>query len=103
LLTQPLRGRFDLAEPNKADSLVGRSCVITTSEATERSGQARVEAEAAPLLLNVRVASGSLRKDQPALITGYEADRGVFIVEPIAVEPLSPGSVPSEPPHREAV
>ena len=96
--TQPLRGRFDIIEPNKAESLVGRTCVITTSDVTDRFGQARVEAEAAPLLLNVRGKPGAFRKNDPALITGYDTERGVFLVEPIPSDHLI-----SEPPHPEAV
>lgn len=46
-LTQPLRGKFDTIEPNVADTLIGRTCVITTLEVSERFGQARVESNGA--------------------------------------------------------
>lgn len=96
LLTQPLRGKFDNVEPNVAETLVGRRCVITTSEVTERFGQARVESDGAPLLLNVRGEAGLLTKEDVAVITGYDGARNVFSVEPVSV-------VSSEPPHQEAL
>jgi hypothetical protein len=96
VLTQPLRGKFDAIEPNVAETLIGRTCVITTTEVSERFGQARVESNAAPLLLNVRALSDTLTKNDVALITGYDRDRDVFHVEPVA-------TLTSESPTREAV
>ncbi|MBA3312567.1 MAG: DUF1449 family protein [Planctomycetota bacterium] len=96
LLTQPLRGKFEVVEPNVAETLVGRTCVITTVEVSERFGQASVESEGAPLLLNVRAPAETLSKHDVAVITGFDRDRNVFFVEPVA-------AVPSEPPTREAV
>lgn len=96
VLTQPLRGKFDTVEPNVAETLIGRTCVITTTEVSDRFGQARVESNAAPLLLNVRALPGTLSKNDVAMISGYDRDRDVFHVEPVA-------TVPSESPTREAV
>jgi hypothetical protein len=96
VLTQPLRGKFDTVEPNVAETLIGRTCVITTTEVSDRFGQARVESNGAPLLLNVRAQPGTLTKNDVASIAGYDRDRDVFHVEPVAV-------VPSESPTREAV
>ncbi len=84
LLTQPLRGKFETPEPNTADTLIGRTCVITTSDVSDRVGQARVESDAAPLLLNVRGRSGTLAKHDIAVIVGYDGDRNLFFVEPVA-------------------
>lgn len=106
LLTQPLRGKFDTPEPNVAGSLVGRTCVVTTSEVTDRFGQAKVEAEGAPLLLHVRGPAGAFQKNDVARIAGYDADRRVFLLEPVSssepnaiTEPVST----SGPARREAV
>lgn len=96
LLTQPLRGKFDSVEPNVAETLVGRRCVITTSEVSDRFGQARVESDGAPLLLNVRGPSDLLAKNDVAVITSYDSARNIFYVEPVPV-------VSSEPPHQEAL
>jgi Protein of unknown function (DUF1449) len=95
VLTQPLRGKFETVEPNKAETLVGRTCVVTTSEISDRFGQARVECDGAPLLLNVRGPAGAFQKNDLAVIVAYDADRSVFLVEPV--------SAPSEPARREAV
>jgi len=89
-LTQPLRGKFDTVEPNRAETLVGRTCVVTTSEVSDRFGQARLEAEGAPLLLHVRGEAGTLGKNDVALITAYDADRGVFLVSPVSANPSDP-------------
>jgi hypothetical protein len=89
LLTQPLRGAFETVEPNRAASLVGRTCVVTTSEVTDRFGQAKVEAEGAPLLLHVRGAAGALKKNDLAVIAAYDAERRVFLVEPVAENVLT--------------
>jgi hypothetical protein len=96
VLTQPLRGKFGVVEPNVATTLVGRTCVITTNGVSPSFGQARVESNGAPLLLNVRGAVGMLVKNQAAVITGYDPDQRVFFVEPLPAVPL-------EPPHTEAV
>jgi hypothetical protein len=96
LLTQPLRGKFETIEPNVAESLVGRTCVITTLEVSDTFGQARVESEGAPLLLNVRAPAETLSKNDVAVIAAYDRDRNLFFVEPVA-------AVPTEPPTRETV
>ncbi|MGC1274452.1 MAG: hypothetical protein WBC44_12150 [Planctomycetaceae bacterium] len=95
LLTQPLRGKFETVEPNKAETLIGRTCVVTTGEVSDRAGQARVDSHGAPLLLNVRGPAGTLNKNDVAVIVGYDDDRHLFLIEPIAA--------PSEPACRETV
>ena len=96
LLTQPLRGKFDSVEPNVAATLIGRYCVVTTSEVSETFGQGRVESAGAPLLLNIRGPAGTLTKNDTAVIADYDPVRNVFVVAPV---PASP----QEPPQREAV
>ena len=98
LMTQPLRGKFEAIEPNVAQTLVGRACVVTTLEVSERFGQARVESNGAPLLLNVRGADSHLTKNDVAVITGYDSDRCVFYVQP-----LPPQSDPSRPPWEDGI
>lgn len=80
LFTTPLVGKFDPAEPDTAEDLVGRECVITTLEATVASGQASVSAVAAPHLLNVRTADGTLSKGDSAEIIDYDREKRVYIV-----------------------
>lgn len=80
LITQPLRGRFDPVEPNRAKDLIGRICTITTSEVSQTAGQARYETEAAPLLLNVRSGEGTLARGDLAEIIDYDTEQHVYFV-----------------------
>jgi hypothetical protein len=81
LLTQPLRDKFDVQEPNPAEELVGRTCVITTSEATDRFGWAQLDTGASPLSLSVRAVEGSLSKGDVAEICGYDAEQRAYLVK----------------------
>jgi Protein of unknown function (DUF1449) len=81
LLTQPLRGKFDLEEPNPAADLIGRTCVITTSEATERFGWARLDTGASPLDLSVRTTGEHLSKDDLAEICGYDPEQRAYTIK----------------------
>jgi hypothetical protein len=81
LCTQPLRGFFDAADPNPAESLVGETCVVLTPEVTAEAGQASFHTSAAPLLLNVRLSEGSSpTKGSRVLIVGYEPERNIYLV-----------------------
>jgi hypothetical protein len=80
LLTQPLRGKFDVHEPNPSEELIGRTCVITTSEATDRFGWAQLETEASPLSLSVRSVDGTLSKGDLAEICGYDEEKRAYLV-----------------------
>ncbi|HUG89726.1 MAG TPA: hypothetical protein VML55_02770 [Planctomycetaceae bacterium] len=81
LLTQPLRGKFDVHEPNPAEDLIGRTCVITTTEATDRFGWAQLETGASPLALSVRATDGNLSKGDVAEICGYDAEQRIYLVK----------------------
>jgi hypothetical protein len=81
LCTQPLRGFFDAADPNPAESLVGETCVVLTPDVTKDAGQASFQTSAAPLLLNVRLSEGSSPiKGSRVLIVGYEPERNIYLV-----------------------
>jgi hypothetical protein len=82
LATQPLRGYFDSADPNPVEELIGQTCVVMTSEVTPDSGQASYRTNAAPLLLNVRLADGQQpAKGDEVLIVGYEPERNIYLVK----------------------
>lgn len=83
VLTNPLRGKFDPHEPNRVEDLLGKHCVIVSREVTEAHGQARVQAEAAPLLLNVRSTGGTLHKGDRALLVDHSAEDKVFYVQSV--------------------
>lgn len=82
LLTQPLKGKLKHVEPNRIEEMIGKTCVITTSEATPEFGQARYEAEGAPLMLNVRTVEGAISKGQIAQIVDYSHEQHLYYVRP---------------------
>jgi hypothetical protein len=81
ILTQPMLGLVDKTRPTVADDLVGKLCVISTAEATERRGQAKLYTEASPLLLNVRTVDGTLAKGDVAKIVEYDRVRRIYFIE----------------------
>jgi hypothetical protein len=84
ILTHPLRDKFDVKEPNRVQDLLGRECIITTSEVTDSFGQAEVAAEGAPLRLNVRTQETSrdtlLTKGDIAVLVGFDKEKSVYFV-----------------------
>jgi len=80
VFTQPLRDKFEPVEPNTAQDLIGRQCMITTSEVTATFGQGQVQAEGAPLLLDIRTQEGSLPKGSHATIVGFDPEKNVYFV-----------------------
>jgi hypothetical protein len=78
LLTQPLVRFFAQSEPNRPETLIGRLCVVSTSEVTETFGQAKLETDGAPLLLNVRFKDGQLGKGDVAEIVDYDPHHNVY-------------------------
>ncbi len=80
LMTNPLRGKFDLKEPHKADKLIGGICVMLTGEATASAGQAEYETGGAPLKLNVRATDGILAKGDVGKIVDYDPEKHIYFV-----------------------
>lgn len=78
--TQPLRGRFDPVEPNRAEDLVGRICTVTTSEVTETFGEAELPTDAAPLRLKVRNTNEEINRGDAVLIVDFETEGNLFFV-----------------------
>ncbi|MCH8829511.1 MAG: DUF1449 family protein [Planctomycetes bacterium] len=81
VLTQPLRGIFDVIAPIGTADLIGKTCVIKTGEATENSGEARFATRGAPLLLTVRTTEGTLEKGELAEICDYSPDENIYFVK----------------------
>ena len=86
LVTQPLRGKFEPIEPEKAEDLIGSIGTVTTAEATPRGGQARFTSEASPLLLNVRTAQTVLAKGEQVRIVDHDPTASVYTVERISLK-----------------
>lgn len=80
-ITQPIRGKFDPVEPNLAKDLIGKTCIITTSEATETFGEAEFKTDAAPLKLTVRAVSEPLHKGDVAVIVEFTTETNTYLVE----------------------
>lgn len=81
-LTQPLKGKLKHEEPNSVEELLGKTCIITTSEATPEFGQARYETDGAPLMLNVRTVEGAITRGQVARIVDYSDELHIYYVRP---------------------
>lgn len=69
--------------------VVGRTCTITTSEATASFGQAQIETKGAPILINVRTADGEpLSRGTTGLIVRKDETKDVFFVVPVTSDRL---------------
>ena len=88
-VTSPFRYLFGKANlgiqaPTK---IVGKTCIITTSEVTPKFGQARIEQEGAPITVNVRCrADATLAKGDEAVITEHDTDNDTYFVYPFDLE-----------------
>lgn len=84
VITQPLRGVFVISEPNTVRELIGRTCEVTTVEATAAFGQARCAQDGAPLLLNIQTTGENLPKGSVVEIVDYSPDTRTYIVQSAA-------------------
>jgi hypothetical protein len=82
-LTLPLRPlfRYLIKEHGEERIVVGQTCQIITSEATETFGQAQIDTSGAPLLINVRTIDGSaLPKGATAVVVRQDDARGIYFI-----------------------
>ena len=80
LVTNPLRPIFEVSEPNRPETLIGRDCVISSLTATDQRGEANFATEAAPLILSIRTTGAELTKGQTATIVDYSQPDNTYIV-----------------------
>ena len=83
ILTTPLKRLFlELnREYEEHKPVVGRTCVITTNEVTDKFGQAQIDTSGAPLLLNVRTYGDTiLTKGESALIIKEDKENNIYTV-----------------------
>ena len=88
-VTSPFRYLFGKANLGieAPTRIVGKTCIITTSEVTPKFGQARIEQEGAPITLNVRCrADATLSKGDEAVITEHDTDNDTYFVYPFDLE-----------------
>ncbi len=81
IITQPLRGKFDVVEAPRVRDLMGRECTVVTPTLNEQSGQSRCATEGAPRLLNARTRSEPLAKGDRAVIIEIDLAQGIYFVE----------------------
>ena len=83
-----LFGMLDRENKEQSRPLVGRMCRIDSSQVTsERLGQAMIETAGAPVLLNVKCAGEDvLKKGDEAIITGRDAEKDIYFIEPVDLE-----------------
>lgn len=83
VVTNPMRGKFRMKEPNTVRDLMGKTCSVVTSEVTPEFGNAIYYVEdGAPLRLNVRTLEGSAPKDSIVQIIDYAPETGIYYVQP---------------------
>ena len=78
-----MRGRFDPVEPNKAEDLIGRVCVVTTSKVTDSFGEAELPTDAAPLKLKVRSRDTTIQKGDTVVLIDFHSEGNLFGVAPL--------------------
>lgn len=83
LLTSPLKRLFQTLnrEYEEHKPVVGRTCMITTNEVTDKFGQAQIDTSGAPLLINVRTFGDTiLKKGESALIIKEDKENNIYTV-----------------------
>lgn len=86
VLTQPLKGLFKYNPPNEVETLLGKTCQVTSSSVTDRFGQAEMEAEGAPLKLHIRSEDETIQKGDLVRLSDFDTKQQVFYVEKINQE-----------------
>ena len=76
-----MRQIFEYVAPIGTKDLIGKTCVITTGEATKTNGEAQFATDAAPLLLTVRTAGETLKKGELAEICDYSPDENIYFIK----------------------
>lgn len=84
LAVRPLRPVFVARRAPGREELMGRVCNISSGSVTDRHGHATFEDGGAGLILNVICSkANALKRGDPALILGYDAERDAYDVEPV--------------------
>ncbi len=86
LITQPFKGYFQFTPPNQIETLLGKSCRVTSSMVNEKFGQAEMETEVAPLKLHIRAEEETIQKGDLVRLTDYNKETQVFYVVKINQE-----------------
>jgi hypothetical protein len=81
LITQPMRGKFEHKVPNPSAEMIGKTCLVTSSEVTPKFGQAEYETEASPLTLHVRSDEPGIGKGAIVELVSYDSENHVYHVK----------------------
>jgi hypothetical protein len=81
---RPLRSMFAVHQAPRRASLLGKVCVISSSQVDGKFGQATLEDGGAGLLLHVVCdEANELKRGDKALVLGYDPARDAYEVEPV--------------------
>jgi hypothetical protein len=74
-------------DANATREVIGRICVVLTTQVSEKMGQAEMSSKGSPLLLNV-VAEGEnvFHKGDEAVVIGKNSVNGVYTIAPVDLE-----------------
>jgi hypothetical protein len=89
IMLLPIVPIFRLMSSGQAARLkiVGKTCLITTNEVSEKFGQAEIPQDGPPIVINVRVAKGDyVTKGDIALICEYDQSHNTYRVKPVPAE-----------------
>lgn len=86
LLTQPFKGLFKFTPPNEIETLLGKTCQVTSTSVNDRFGQAEMQAEGAPLKLHIRSEDETIQKGDLVRLTDFNTEQQVFYVVKINQE-----------------
>lgn len=80
-----LFGKLD-HDIEKNKSLIGKICTVITSASDMSIGQARIQTNGAPLLLNVKTPEGmAMKSGDTGMVIDYEQDRHIYLIEPYII------------------
>lgn len=77
--------------------ILGRRCIVTSLEATSKSGQADIHTEEAPISLNVRTREGViLKKGDEAVVFDRDKEKNVYLIAALNVSTPRQGGSQSD-------
>ena len=88
-LTWPIRNLFSRLNKDHGEAIkpVGKICTVVMDVSGDRLGQAELETDGAPLLLNVKAWKDSvLKKGELGVIIQYEKNENLYMVKPFGIK-----------------
>lgn len=88
ILTTPFVKVFSaLSKENDIDEIViGKMCTVLIAASEDKTGQASIKTDGAPLMLNIRTTAGKmLEKGKSGLVIDYNSDKNIYTVEPYEI------------------